>query len=172
MKNTEKYYNINKQIKSPKVRIVGDNIESKIVNIDEALKIAENKGMDLVEISSNINPPVCKIIDYQKFQFEKKLKEKELKKNQRKNTNKIKEIRLSYNIDDNDFNFKLNHAKNFLEKGNKVKVSIFFKGREINYKSQGELLLLKFITKLDAISKAEFLPKTEGKKIWTILNKK
>lgn len=173
MRKTEKY-NINKQIRAPKVRITGENIESKIVDIKEALNIALSKGLDLVEIVPNSNPPVCKIIDFKKFLYEKKQKDKEMQKSQRKNAAKIKEIRLTYNTGEHDFNFKLKHAINFLEKGDKVKATIFFSGREITFKEQGELLLLKFVDELKDIGKPENLPKLENKRMWIIIypNKK
>jgi translation initiation factor IF-3 len=171
MRKTEKY-NINKQIRSPKVRITGDDIESKIVDIKEALNIAHSKNLDLVEIVPNSNPPVCKIIDFKKFLYEKKLKEKEMEKSQRKNASKIKEIRLTYNTGEHDLNFKLKHAINFLEKGDKVKATIFFSGREITFKEQGELLLLKFVDELKEIGKPENLPKLENKKMWIIISPK
>lgn len=170
--NKQDFYNINNEIRSDFVRVTGDNIESKIVKLSEALKIAKDMNLDLVQIVSNTNPPICKITDFQKFLYEKKFKEKELKKNQRKSIIKTKEIRLTYNTGEHDFNFKLNNAKEFLKKSNKVKISMVFSGREIQYKNQGELLLLKFIDELNDLGKIENLPKLENKKLWVLVNPK
>jgi len=164
--------NINEQIQHPEVRITGDNIESRILNIDDAIDLAESKNLDLVEIVPHAKPPVCKIVDYKKFLHDKKQKEKDNRKNQRKNKVKVKEIRLSYNTGDHDFNFKLEHAKNFLKNNDKVKVVIFFRGREIQFKDQGELLILKFIDSLSEYGKPESLPLLENKRLWTIVKPK
>jgi len=158
----EALHKINRLIKSPTIRIVGDNIESKIVKIEEGLSIADELGLDLVEISPNSNPPVCKVIDYQKFLYDQKKKEKENKQNSSKVI--MKEIRLSPHTDEHDFNFKINNSIKFLKDKNKVKVYVFFKGRMISYKGQGELMLLKFATALSEFGKVESLPKLEGKK--------
>ena len=128
-------------------------------------------GLDLVEISSG-QVPVCKIIDYQKFLYDKKKKEKEQKKKQKANQIQVKEIRMTPNTDDHDFNFKLNHAKNFLTDNNKVLVSVFFKGREINYKEQGEIILLRFAEELKGIGIPENLPKLEGKRMLMMIKPK
>ncbi len=127
------------------------------------MKIADNLGMTLVEISPNANPPVCKVTDYQKFIFEQKKKQKELKSKQQKVV--VKEIRFGPNIDEHDFNFKLEHAKKFLESGAKVKVFVFFKGRTIVYKDQGKIKLLEFAQALEEYGKVESMPKLEGKKM-------
>ncbi len=150
--------------------MVGDDIENKIVPIKEALKIAEDLGMDLVEISPTANPPVCKVIDYKKFLYELKKKQKEMKAKTAKVV--VKEIKLGPNIDDHDFNFKLKHATNFLQDGAKVKVDIFFKGRSIIYKEKGELVLLKFADLLSEYGKLESLPKLEGKRMLMIISPK
>ncbi len=152
------------------VRIVGDNIETNIVSIKEALKIANDLGLDLVEISPDANPPVCKIIDYNKFLYEQKKKQKEIKAKTAKVV--VKEIKLSPNIDDHDFNFKLKHAQNFLESGAKVKLEIFFKGRSIVYKEKGELVLLRFADQLIEYGKIENMPKLEGKRMLMLLSPK
>jgi translation initiation factor IF-3 len=131
--------------------------------LDEALRIAEEQDLTLVEISPNANPPVCKILDYQKFIYEQKKKQKELKSKQQKIV--IKEIRFGPNIDDHDFNFKLNHAQKFLESGAKVKVFVFFKGRTIVYKDQGKIRLLEFAQALEEYGKVEKMPELEGKKM-------
>lgn len=127
------------------------------------MKIAEEQDMTLVEISPNANPPVCKVIDFQKFIFEQKKKQKELKSKQQKVV--IKEIRFGPNIDEHDFNFKLDHAKNFLEAGAKVKVFVFFRGRTIVYKDQGKIKLLEFAQALEEFGKVEQMPKLEGKRM-------
>jgi translation initiation factor IF-3 len=145
------------------VRIVGDNIETKIIPIKEALSIAESFELDLVEISPTANPPVCRVLDYKKFLFEQKKKQKEIKAKSAKIV--VKEIRLGPNTDDHDFDFKLKHAIKFLEEGAKVKVDVFFRGRSIVYKDQGELILLKFAQALEEFGKVEQLPKLEGKRM-------
>lgn len=162
---------INKQIKGvSEVRIVGDGIESKIVHINEAFRISEDMGLDLVEISPTANPPVCKITDYGKLLYERKQKEKLQKQNNKKV--KIKELRFTYNTADHDFNFKLNHAINFLKDGDKVKAFIFFSGREINFIDIGQILLLKFVDALKDYGKIEAMPKLEGKRLWVLITPK
>ncbi len=152
------------------MRIVGENIESGIFNIKDALKLANSLELDLVEISPSANPPVCKIIDYQKFLYEQKKKQKEMKAKSTKIV--VKEIRLGPQTDDHDFNFKLKHAIRFLQEGNKVKVEVFFRGRTIIYKDQGETQLLKFAEALLEYGKPEMLPKLEGKKMMMIISPK
>jgi translation initiation factor IF-3 len=149
------------------VRVVGENIEPGIYNIKEAIEMAEDQGLDLVEISPAASPPVCKIVDYKKFLYERKKKQKEIKAKTAKVV--VKEIRLGPNIDDHDFNFKLKHAIKFLEDGAKVKVDVFFKGRMIIYKEKGELVLLKFAQELEDYGKVERLPKLEGKRMIMII---
>ncbi|GAB6279090.1 MAG: hypothetical protein STSR0006_10930 [Lentimicrobium sp.] len=150
---------------------MGDNYEQRIVTIKEALEIADEMGLDLVEISPNANPPVCKLIDYSKFMYELKRKQKEAKAKTAKVI--VKEIRLGPNTDEHDFNFKLNHARRFLEEGAKVKVEVLFKGRTIVYKEKGEIILLEFAQALEDIGKLERLPKLEGKRMFiTIAPKK
>ena len=150
---------------------MGDNYEQRIVTIKEALEIADEMGLDLVEISPNANPPVCKLIDYSKFMYELKRKQKEAKAKTAKVI--VKEIRLGPNTDEHDFNFKLNHARKFLEEGAKVKVEVLFKGRTIVYKEKGEIILLEFAQALEDIGKLESLPKLEGKRMFiTIAPKK
>lgn len=145
------------------VRVVGENVESNIYPLRDALKIAEDLALDLVEISPDANPPVCKVMDYKKFLFDQKKKQKEIKAKATKIV--IKEIRLGPQTDDHDFEFKLNHAKRFLQEGAKVKVDVFFRGRSIVYKDQGELILLKFAQELEEFGKVESLPKLEGKRM-------
>ncbi|WP_371742923.1 translation initiation factor IF-3 [Lentimicrobium sp. S6] len=154
---------MNHYISAPVVRMVGENIEPGIYNLREALDLAEKQGLDLVEISPTANPPVCKVIDYKKFLYDQKKKQKEIKAKTAKVV--VKEIRLGPHTDEHDFNFKLKHAEKFLEEGAKVKVDVFFKGRNIIYKDQGELQLLKFAQALEEFGKVENLPKLEGKRM-------
>lgn len=157
-------YNINEGIRAKQVRLVGDNVENQgVVSISDALRLARELELDLVEISPNADPPVCKIIDLQKFLYQQKKKQKETKAKTIKVI--IKEIRFGPNTDDHDYNFKLKHAINFLEDGSKVKAFVFFKGRSILYKEQGEILLLRFAQDLEEYGKVEQLPKLEGKRM-------
>jgi translation initiation factor IF-3 len=133
------------------------------MSLDEALKLADEMELDLVEISPNANPPVCKIVDYQKFLYQQKKKQKEIKAKSTKII--VKEIRFGPNTDEHDFNFKLKHAIKFLEEGAKVKAYVFFKGRSILFKEQGEVILLKLAQELDEIGKVEQMPKLEGKRM-------
>jgi translation initiation factor IF-3 len=149
------------------VRVVGENVTPGIYNIREALTFAENLGLDLVEISPTANPPVCKVVDYKKFLYELKKKQKEIKAKSAKIV--VKEIRLGPNTDEHDFNFKLNHAIKFLKDGAKVKVDVFFKGRTIIYKEKGELILLKFAQGCADDGKIEQLPRLEGKRMIMII---
>ena len=145
------------------VRVVGENVEPGILPIREALALANEIGLDLVEIAPTANPPVCKVIDYKKFLYEQKKKQKEIKANAAKIV--VKEIRLGPNTDDHDFNFKLKHAIKFLEEGSKLKVYVFFKGRSIIYKEKGEVILLRFAQEIEEVGKIEQLPKLEGKRM-------
>lgn len=149
------------------VRVVGENIETGIYNIKEALSMADEMGLDLVEISPNANPPVCKLVDYQKLLYEQKKKQKEIKAKSAKIV--VKEIRLGPQTDEHDLNFKLKHAIKFLQEGNKVKVDVFFRGRTIVYKEQGETQLLKFAEALFDYGKPEMMPKLEGKRMIMII---
>lgn len=149
------------------VRVVGDNMEPAIMQIKDALALADEQGLDLVEIAATANPPVCKILDYKKFLYEQKKKQKDIKANAAKIV--VKEIRLGPNTDDHDFNFKLKHAIKFLEEGSKLKVYVFFKGRSIIYKEQGEVILLRFATELEELGKVEQMPKLEGKRMIMLL---
>ena len=146
------------------MRVVGDNVpEQGIYPISQALKMAEERELDLVEIAPNSDPPVCKIIDYQKFVYQQKKKAKEQKSNASKVV--IKEIRFGPQTDEHDFQFKLNHAKSFLQEGSKVKAYVFFRGRSILFSEQGEKLLLRFALELEEFGKAEQMPKLEGKRV-------
>ena len=159
----EEPYKVNDKITARKVRVVGDNVKVDIYPIDQALRIAEEQSLDLVEISPNADPPVCKVIDYSKFKYEQKKKQKEIKAKAQKTV--IKEIRFGPNTDDHDFNFKLNHAIKFLKDGAKVKAYVHFYGRSIVFKDRGEILLLKFAQALEEYGKVEQLPKMEGKRM-------
>ena len=143
--------------------MVGENVEQGVYETPEALKLAQDQDLDLVEISPKAVPPVCRIIDYKKFLYQQKKKQKEIKSKTVKVV--VKEIRFGPNTDEHDFNFKLNHAKKFLEEGAKVKAYVFFKGRTIVFKDRGEILLLKFAQELEELGKVEMLPKMEGKKM-------
>jgi translation initiation factor IF-3 len=165
----EALHKINKHISAPEVRVIGDNIESAIMSLASAQKLAEQIGLDLVEISPSAEPPVCKIVDYNKFLYEQKKKQKELKANAV--VNEVKEIRFGPNTDEHDVDFKLKHATKFLNEGAKVRAYVFFKGRTIIYKERGEELLMRFANKLieDGIAKLESSPKQEGKKMIILL---
>lgn len=160
-------YKINDQIIARQVRIVGDNIESRVVSIKEALRIADEMELDLVEISPNAQTPVCKIVDYSKFLYQIKMKQKEQKKKQV--VIDVKEIRFGPQTDDHDYNFKLKHAMGFLQEGNKVKAYVFFKGRSIVFKEQGEDILARFSADLEEYGKLEQKPILEGKRMSIIL---
>ena len=150
------------------VRVVGDNIEgAAVMSIKEAIKLADEMELDLIEISPNAEPPVCRIADYQKYLYQQKKKAKEIKAKAVKMV--VKEIRFGPQTDDHDYNFKLRHAENFIKEGAKVKADVFFRGRSITFKEQGEILLLRFATDLEEIAKVEMMPKLEGKKMNMIL---
>ncbi len=155
----------------PQVRLVGDNIEEPgIFALRDALKLADELEMDLVEISPKAEPPVCKITDYSKFLYQQKKKQKEMKAKTTKIV--VKEIRFGPNTDDHDFNFKLKHAEKFLQDGAKVKAFVFFKGRSILFKEQGEILLLKLATELEELGTVEQLPRLEGKRMTMFITPK
>ena len=152
------------------VRLVGEGIEPQVYTFDQALKVAKEMEMDLVEIVANAEPPVCRVIDYKKFLYEQKKKQKEMKAKATKIV--VKEVRFGPNTDEHDFNFKLNHAKKFLQEGSKVKAFVFFKGRSILFKEKGEILLLKFAAELEEHGKPEGLPQLEGKRMIMFLSPK
>lgn len=156
-------YRINEQIRVSEVRIVGDGPDSVVMPTYKALQMAEQKGLDLVEISPNAAPPVCRLIDYSKFLYQQKKKQKEMKAKQVKVD--IKEIRFGPQTDDHDYNFKLKHAQGFLAEGDKVKAYVFFRGRSILFKEQGEVLLLRFAADLEEYGKVESMPVLEGKRM-------
>jgi len=159
----EDQHKINDKITVPEVRVVGEGIEPGIYPTRKALQMAQDEGLDLVMITEKANPPVCRIVDYKKFLYEQKKKEKELKAKQQKVV--IKEIRFGPQTDDHDYEFKKRHARGFLEEGSKLKAYVFFKGRSIVFKDQGEILLLKLAQELEDIGKVEQLPKLEGKRM-------
>ena len=163
-------HRINEQIRAKEVRIVGDDIESAVYPIAQALKLAEEHDADLVEISPNAVPPVCRIIDYSKFLYQLKKRAKEQKANQVKVN--VKEIRFGPQTDEHDYNFKLKHAIGFLQDGDKVKAYVFFKGRSILFKEQGEVLLLRFANDLEEYAKVEQMPLLEGKRMTISLSPK
>ena len=165
-KEQQQEHRTNHMIRVPQVRLVGDNLEVGVYPIQEALKMAQEQQLDLVEISPNADPPVCKIIDYNKFLYEKKKKEKEMKAKSK--ASEVKEIRFTPNTDDHDFDFKAKHAEKFLKEGNKVKAYVQFKGRAIQFKERGELLLLKFAERLGDAGVLEGMPKMEGKRMLAI----
>jgi translation initiation factor IF-3 len=156
----------NRMIRIPEVRLVGEGIEPGVYPTEKALAMAEAQGLDLVEISPNAAPPVCRIIDYKKFLYEKKRKEKEMKANSKQS--EVKEIRFTPSTDEHDFDFKCKHAEKFLKDGDKVKAYVQFKGRAIMFKDRGELLLLKFAERLADIGVLEGMPKMEGKRMLAI----
>ncbi|SMO46246.1 translation initiation factor IF-3 [Solitalea koreensis] len=163
-------HKINEFIRATEVRLVGENVEQGVFPLAKAMELADELGLDLVEISPNAVPPVCRVVDYNKFIYEQKKKQKEIKANAQKTV--IKEIRFGPNTDDHDFEFKLKHAKKFLEAGDKVRAYVHFKGRAIVYKEHGEILLLRFAQALEEVGKVEQLPKLEGKRMFLILGSK
>jgi translation initiation factor IF-3 len=169
-KEQQQEHRTNNMIRVPQVRLVGDNVEVGVYPIQEAMKMAQDQQLDLVEISPQADPPVCKIIDYNKFLYEKKKKEKEMKSKSK--TAEVKEIRFTPGTDDHDFDFKARHAESFLKEGNKVKAYVQFKGRAIMFKERGELVLLKFAERLAEVGQPEGLPKLEGKRMLMIISPK
>jgi translation initiation factor IF-3 len=155
---------INYQITSQSVRIVSGNVENKLYSLKEAINLAKDLELDLIEISTTNNISICKITDYSKLQYEEKQKKKEQEKKNKRS--EVKEIRLTPTTDTHDFNFKLKHAQNFLEKGDKVKVVVQFAGREINYKEQGEIIILKFAEELTEVGIIECMPQLMGKRMF------
>ncbi|MBO7596087.1 MAG: translation initiation factor IF-3 [Bacteroidales bacterium] len=168
--NEQPAHRINERIKARTVRVVGENVQDNnvVLTRDEALRMAEDMGLDLVEISPDANPPVCKIIDYQKFLYQLKRKLKEQKAKTAKT--QVKEIRFGPQTDDHDFEFKLNHAKKFLSDGDKVRAYVFFKGRQILFQEQGKIMLLKFADQLEDYGKVDQMPFLEGKKMTILIS--
>lgn len=160
-------YATNEQIRAREVRLVGDNVEPGIYPLQKALRIARDQELDLVEISPTAEPPVCRVLDYQKFLYQQKKKQKEQKAKATKVV--VKEIRFGPQTDDHDYNFKLKHARGFLQEGSKVKAYVFFRGRSILFKEQGEVLLLRFANDLEDLGKVEMMPVLEGKRMTIML---
>lgn len=166
----EQQHRINNHIRAKEVRLVGDNVEQGIYPIQEALRIADEMELDLIEISPTAEPPVCKILDYNKFLYQLKKRQKEQKAKAAKVV--VKEIRFGPQTDDHDYNFKLKHAQEFLKEGAKVKAYVFFKGRSILFKEQGEVLLLRFVNDLEEYGKVETMPVLEGKRMIIMISPK
>lgn len=166
----EAEHRINHHIRVPQIRLVGENVEPGIYSTQEALKIAQAQELDLVEISPTADPPVCKVVDYNKFLYDKKKKEKEIKAKSK--ATEIKEIRFTPNTDDHDFDFKAKHAEGFLKDGNKVKAYVQFKGRSIQFQDRGQLLLLKFAERLAEFGTLENMPKLEGRRMLAMIGPK
>lgn len=170
-KRNEDQHRTNEKIRGVKeVRLVGENITAGVYSFEQAMAIADNLELDLVEISPNANPPVCRVVDYQKFLYQQKKREKELKAKTTKVV--VKEIRFGPQTDEHDYNFKLKHAQGFLKEGSKVKAYVFFKGRSILFKEQGEVLLLRFASDLEELAKVDSLPQLEGKRMIIMLSPK
>ena len=167
-RNPKDPYFTNEQIRARQVRLVGDNVEQGIYSIEQARKIAAELELDLIEISPTADPPVCKILDYQKFLYQQKKRQKEQKAKATKVV--VKEIRFGPQTDDHDYNFKLKHAQGFLKEGSKVKAYVFFRGRSILFKEQGEILLLRFANDLEDLGKVEQMPVLEGKRMTIMIS--
>ena len=159
----EDQHRINENIVAKEVRLVGENVEQGVYPISQAIDIADRQGLDLVEISPNAVPPVCRVVDYQKFLYQQKKREKEMKK--KSTTIVVKEIRFGPQTDEHDYNFKLKHAQEFIKQGCKIRAYVFFKGRSILFKEQGEILLLRLANDLEEVAKVESMPELEGKKM-------
>ncbi len=170
IRKKENEHRINAEIRAVQVRLAGDNTDNEIHTLKEAMDMAQKLSLDLVEVVPTAEPPVCRIVDYQKFLYEKKKREKEQKAKQVKNV--MKEIRFTPNTDDHDFDFKSKHAENFLKEGAKVRAYVEFRGRAIMYKDRGELLLLKFAERLADAGTIEQMPKLEGKRMFVTMNPK
>lgn len=169
-KDNKDQHAINERIRAREVRLVGDNVTQGVYTIQQALAIADEQGLDLIEISPNAQPPVCRVLDYQKFLYQQR---KRLKEQKAKSTKVVvKEIRFGPQTDDHDYNFKLKHAIGFLQEGAKVKAYVFFKGRSILFKEQGEVLLLRFANDLEDYGKVEQMPVLEGKRMTIMLTPK
>lgn len=163
-------HRLNTEITAPEVRLVGEDVEPAVYSLEDALRMAREKEVDLVEISPNAIPPVCRLIDYRKFLYEKKKKDKEQKAKAKQS--EVKEIRFTPNTDEHDFDFKAKHAEKFLVEGNKVKCYVQFKGRAIMFQERGELLLLKFAERLAEFGTLESMPKMEGRRMIAIFTPK
>ncbi|MCH5226275.1 MAG: translation initiation factor IF-3 [Muribaculaceae bacterium] len=167
-RNGKDAYRVNEWITAREVRLVGDNVEQGVYPIDKALRIARDQELDLIEISPNAAPPVCRVLDYQKFLYQQRKRQKEQKQKAAKVV--VKEIRFGPQTDDHDYNFKLKHAIGFLKEGSKVKAYVFFRGRSILFKEQGEVLLLRFANDLEEYGKVEMMPVLEGKRMTIMIS--
>ncbi|MCL2327246.1 MAG: translation initiation factor IF-3 [Bacteroidetes bacterium] len=163
-----KNFRTNQGIRAREVRLVGENVPQGVFSITEALRIADEKELDLVEVSPNADPPVCRVVDFQKFLYDQKKKQKEIKAKSVKVV--VKEVRFGPNTDEHDYQFKLKHAQKFIEEGAKIKAYVFFKGRSILYKEQGEQVLKRFITDLEDVAKVDQEPRLEGKRMIIMLS--
>ena len=166
----EDQHRINENIVAKEVRLVGENVEQGVYPISQAIDIADRQGLDLVEISPNAVPPVCKVVDYQKFLYQQKKREKEMKK--KSTTVVVKEIRFGPQTDEHDYNFKLKHAQEFIKQGCKIRAYVFFKGRSILFKEQGEILLRCLANELEEVAEVESRRELEGKKMSVMLSPK
>ena len=167
-KRARSEHRINDEITAPRVRVVGEGVRSDVYPIAQAIQLASDMGLDLVQIVPDSDPPVCKVINYEKFLYDKKKKEKELKaKSSRQVT---KEIRFGPNTDEHDFNFKVKHGIKFLEEGSKIKAYVHFRGRAITYKERGEIMLLKFAQALEQYGKVDMMPKLEGMRMFLFMS--
>lgn len=171
-KEKEASYRINNEIKSESIRLVGDNVEPNIYDIRTAIRISNELGLDLIEINSKSVPPICKIEDYNKFLYNQKKKQKDMEKNNKANKMELKEMRFTPNTDDHDYEFKKNHIIKFIKDGDKVKIYVFFKGREIKYADKGQIILLKLADELSDIATVERMPILDGSKMFMYLRPK
>ena len=171
-KEKEATYRINNEIRCDQVRLVGDNVDPNIYDIRTAIRIANEQGLDLIEINPKSEPPICKIEDYNKFLYNQKKKQKDIEKNNKANKMNLKEMRFTPNTDEHDYEFKKNHIKKFLNDGDKVKIYVFFKGREIKYADKGQIILLKLADDLSDICLVERMPILDGNKMFMYLKPK
>lgn len=171
-KSKKIFFNTNREIKSPMVRLVGDNVDQGVVTLSEALSTARKMDLDLIEFSPNANPPVCKIEDYTKFLYNNKKRQRDNEKKNKASKVELKEMRFGPNTDEHDYNFKKNHIIKFIESGDRVKAYVMFKGREIQHKDKGEILLLKLADEISDIAIPEKLPTLEGNRLVMFINPK
>jgi len=171
-KERDASYRINNEIKSESIRLVGDNVEPNIYDIRTAIRISNELGLDLIEINPKSVPPICKIEDYNKFLYNQKKKQKDIEKNNKANKMELKEMRFTPNTDDHDYEFKKNHIKKFILDGDKVKIFVFFKGREIKYADKGQIILLRLADELSDIATVERMPILDGSKMFMYLRPK
>lgn len=172
MAKKKNYYRVNDKIVENEVRVVGDNVEGGIMSIEDALALADQMELDLIEINRGPTPSICKVMDFQKFLYDEKKRQREKEKRDRENQMELKEMRFGPNTGDHDFEFKKRHIINFLQNGDKVKAYVFFKGREIKFKNQGEILLLRLVEEIEEYGTPESLPKLEGKRLTIFIKPK